>query len=156
MARGLNKVMLIGNLGQDPEIRYMQNGNTVTNLNIATSESWKDKQTGENRERTEWHRVVVFGKLAEIANEYCKKGTQVYVEGQLQTRKWQDESGQDRYTTEVIVSSTGGTVQVLGSGIPKNGQPLNKTQQKQAYSPEPPKLEPEEQHSYDYDNILYS
>lgn len=154
MARGLNKVMLIGNLGQDPEIRYMQNGNTVTNLNIATSESWKDKQTGENRERTEWHRVVVFGKLAEIANEYCKKGTQVYVEGQLQTRKWQDESGQDRYTTEVIVSSTGGTVQVLGSGTQKNGQPLNKTQQKQAHSPEPPKLDPEEQHSYD--DVLYS
>ena len=113
--RGINKVILVGNLGQDPEIRYMPNGNAVANFSVATSESWKDKQTGENRDRTEWHRVVVFGKLAEIAGEYVKKGTQVYLEGQLQTRKWQDQSGQDHYTTEIVVNSLGGTMQILGS-----------------------------------------
>ena len=93
----------------------MPNGNAVANFNIATSESWKDKQTGENRDKTEWHRIVVFGKLAEIAGEYIKKGTQVYIEGQLQTRKWQDQSGQDRYTTEVVINPLGGTLQMLGS-----------------------------------------
>ncbi len=113
--RGINKVILVGNLGQDPEVRYMPNGNAVANFSIATSESWKDKQTGETRDRTEWHRVVVFGKLAEIAGEYIKKGTQVYLEGQLQTRKWQDQSGQDRYTTEVVINPIGGTLQILGS-----------------------------------------
>ena len=113
--RGINRVILIGNLGQDPEVRYMPNGNAVANFSVATSESWKDKQTGETRDRTEWHRVVVFGKLAEIAGEYIKKGTQVYLEGQLQTRKWQDQSGQDRYTTEVVINPIGGTLQILGS-----------------------------------------
>ena len=113
--RGINKVILVGNLGQDPEVRYMPNGNAVANFSVATSESWKDKQTGEARDRTEWHRVVVFGKLAEIAGEYIKKGTKVYVEGQLQTRKWQDQLGQDRYTTEVIINPIGGTLQMLGS-----------------------------------------
>ena len=113
--RGINKVILVGNLGQDPEVRYMPNGNAVANFSVATSESWKDKQTGETRDRTEWHRVVVFGKLAEIAGEYIKKGTQVYLEGQLQTRKWQDQSGQDRYTTEVVINPIGGTLQILGS-----------------------------------------
>ncbi|OCG23461.1 single-stranded DNA-binding protein [Gilliamella sp. wkB108] len=113
--RGINKVILVGNLGQDPEVRYMPNGNAVANFSVATSESWKDKQTGENRDRTEWHRVVVFGKLAEIAGEYIKKGTQVYLEGQLQTRKWQDQTGNDRYTTEVVVNPVGGTLQILGS-----------------------------------------
>ena len=113
--RGINKVILIGHLGQDPEVRYMPNGNAVANFSVATSESWKDKQTGETRDRTEWHRVVVFGKLAEIAGEYIKKGTQVYLEGQLQTRKWQDQSGQDRYTTEVVINPLGGTLQMLGS-----------------------------------------
>ena len=113
--RGINKVILVGNLGQDPEIRYMPNGNAVANFSVATSESWKDKQTGENRDRTEWHRVVVFGKLAEIAGEYVKKGTQVYLEGQLQTRKWQDQAGNDRYTTEVVINAVGGTLQILGS-----------------------------------------
>ncbi|MWN05557.1 single-strand DNA-binding protein [Gilliamella bombicola] len=113
--RGINKVILVGNLGQDPEVRYMSNGNAVANFSIATSESWKDKQTGETRDRTEWHRVVVFGKLAEIAGEYIKKGTQVYLEGQLQTRKWQDQSGQDRYTTEVVINPIGGILQILGS-----------------------------------------
>ena len=113
--RGINKVILVGHLGQDPEVRYMPNGNAVANFSVATSESWKDKQTGENRDKTEWHRIVVFGKLAEIVGEYVKKGTQVYLEGQLQTRKWQDQSGQDHYTTEVVINSLGGTMQILGS-----------------------------------------
>ena len=113
--RGINKVILVGNLGQDPEVRYMPNGNAVANFSVATSESWKDKQTGENRDKTEWHRIVVFGKLAEITGEYIKKGTLVYIEGQLQTRKWQDQSGQDRYTTEVVINPIGGTLQILGS-----------------------------------------
>ena len=113
--RGINKVILVGNLGQDPEVRYMPNGNAVANFSVATSESWRDKQTGESRDRTEWHRVVVFGSLAEIAGQYIKKGTQVYLEGQLQTRKWQDQSGQDRYTTEVVINPFGGTLQILGS-----------------------------------------
>lgn len=112
--RGINKVILVGNLGQDPEVRYLPNGGAVTNISVATSETWKDKQTGEQKDRTEWHRVVIFGKLAEIAGEYLKKGSQVYIEGQLQTRKWQDQSGQDRYTTEVVVN-IGGTLQILGS-----------------------------------------
>ena len=114
-SRGINKVILVGNLGQDPEVRYMPNGSAVANFSVATSESWKDKQTGETRDRTEWHRVVVFGKLAEIAGEYVKKGTQVYLEGQLQNRKWQDQAGIDRYTTEVVINPIGGTLQILGS-----------------------------------------
>ncbi|WP_286240341.1 single-stranded DNA-binding protein [Neptuniibacter halophilus] len=104
MARGVNKVILVGNLGGDPEVRYMPNGNAVTNVTIATSESWKDKQTGQQQERTEWHRVVFFNRLAEIAGEYMRKGGKVYVEGSLRTRKWQDQSGQDRYTTEIVAS----------------------------------------------------
>ena len=99
--RGINKVILVGNLGQDPEIRHMPNGGAVANITLATSESWRDKQTGEIKDKTEWHRVVLFGKLAEIAGEYLRKGSQVYIEGSLQTRKWQDHSGQDRYTTEI-------------------------------------------------------
>ena len=112
--RGINRVILVGNLGQDPEIRYMPNGNAVANFSVATSESWKDKQTGESKDKTEWHKVVIFGKLAEIAGEYLKKGSQVYIEGQLQTRKWQDQSGIDHYTTEIVVN-IGGTLQMLGS-----------------------------------------
>lgn len=106
MARGINKVILIGNLGADPEMRHMPgNGAAVTNLNLATSESWKDKNTGEQQERTEWHRVILFQRLAEIAHEYLKKGSKVYIEGRLQTRKWQDKTtGQDRYTTEIIAN----------------------------------------------------
>ncbi len=100
--RGINKVILIGHLGQDPEVRYMPNGNAVANVSIATSESWKDKSSGEQQERTEWHRVVFFRRLAEIVGEYLKKGSKVYIEGKLQTRKWQDKNGQDRYTTEII------------------------------------------------------
>lgn len=104
MARGINKVILIGNMGQDPEIRYTTNGAAVANVTVATSESWKDKNTGEQQERTEWHRVVFFARLAEIVGEYLKKGSKVYVEGRLQTRKWQDKSGQDRYTTEIVAN----------------------------------------------------
>ncbi|QHJ84923.1 MAG: hypothetical protein [Bacteriophage sp.] len=113
--RGINKVILVGNLGQDPEVRYLSNGSAVANFSIATSESWKDKQTNEMRDRTEWHRIVVFGKLAEIAGEYLKKGSQVYIEGQLQTRKWQDQTGNDRYITEIVVNVVGGVLQILGS-----------------------------------------
>ena len=103
MARGVNKVILVGNLGQKPEIRYTQTDSAVANLSLATSESWKDKETGEQREKTEWHRIVYFGKLAEIAEQYLDKGSKVYVEGKLQTRKWQDkETGADRYTTEIV------------------------------------------------------
>ena len=102
MARGVNKVILVGNLGKDPETRYMPSGSAVTNLTLATSESWKDKQTGENQERTEWHKVAMFGKLAEIAAEYLRKGSQVYIEGKLRTRKWQDKEGKDRWTTEIV------------------------------------------------------
>jgi len=104
MARGVNKVILVGNIGGDPEVRYMPSGNAVTNVTIATSETWKDKQTGQNQERTEWHRVVFFNRLGEIAGEYLRKGSKVYVEGSLRTRKWQGQDGQDRYTTEIVAS----------------------------------------------------
>ncbi|WP_118986602.1 single-stranded DNA-binding protein [Photorhabdus sp. CRCIA-P01] len=143
-SRGINKVILIGNLGQDPEVRYMPNGGAVTNITLATSESWRDKQTGEMKEKTEWHRVVLFGKLAEVAGEYLRKGSQVYIEGALQTRKWQDQNGQERYTTEVVVNM-GGTMQMLGGragggtqdtqpqgggwGQPQQPQPQQQSQQ---------------------------
>ncbi|VFP77935.1 single-stranded DNA-binding protein [Buchnera aphidicola] len=113
-SRGVNKVILIGYLGQHPDVRYMPNGGTVVNITIATSDIWKDKNTGETKEKTEWHRVVLFGKIAEIAGQYLKKGSQVYIEGSLQTRKWKDQNGLDRYTTEIIVSVTG-SMQMLGS-----------------------------------------
>ncbi len=114
MAGGINKVILVGNLGRDPEIRYTADGRPIANFSIATSESWTDKGSGERREKTEWHRVVVFGKLAEICGQYLSKGRQVYIEGKLQTRKWQGQDGQDRYTTEVVVDING-TMQMLGS-----------------------------------------
>src|SRR5580698_3709731 len=121
MARGLNKVILIGNLGADPETRAMPSGTTVANLRVATSESWRDKQSGEQQERTEWHRVALFGRLAEIAAEYLKKGSQVYIEGSLRTRKWQDKQGNERYSTEII----GNELQMLGGrgggGAPGGG-----------------------------------
>lgn len=104
MARGVNKAILIGNLGGDPEVRYMPSGGAVANITLATSEVWKDKQTGEQHDRTEWHRIVFFNRLAEIAGEYLKKGAKIYVEGRIQTRKWQDKTGQDRYTTEIIAN----------------------------------------------------
>jgi single-strand DNA-binding protein len=127
MARGINKVILIGNLGADPETRAMPSGTTVANLRIATSESWRDKQTGEQQERTEWHRVALFGRLAEIAGEYLRKGSQVYIEGSLRTRKWQDKQGNERYSTEIV----GNELQMLGgrgaggggagAGVPAGG-----------------------------------
>lgn len=123
-SRGVNKVILVGNLGQEPDVRYMPNGNAVANITLATSDSWRDKATGEQREKTEWHRVVLFGKLAEVAGEYLHKGSQVYIEGQLQTRKWQDQSGQDRYTTEVVVQGFNGVMQMLG-GRQQAGQSQN-------------------------------
>ncbi len=123
MARGINKVILIGNLGNDPEVRYMPDGGAVANITVATSEQWKDKQTGEQQERTEWHRVVLFRRLGEIAGEYLKKGSKVYIEGKLQTRKWQDQNGNDRYTTEIVANE----MQMLdsrgsGSGSANFGQ----------------------------------
>ncbi len=123
MARGVNKVILIGNMGKDPEIRYMPSGAAAANCSIATSESWKDKNTGERQEKTEWHNLVFFGRLAEIVGEYCKKGSKIYIEGRLQTRKWQDKSGNDRYTTEIVAnemqmldSRGGGDQQSYGGG----------------------------------------
>jgi single-strand DNA-binding protein len=113
-SRGINKVILVGNLGQDPEVRYTAGGSAVTSLSLATSESWKDKNSGQMQEKTEWHRISLFGKLAEIAGEYLRKGSQVYIEGKLQTRKWQDKQGQDRYTTEVVVDGFNGVMQMLG------------------------------------------
>ena len=110
-SRGINKVILVGNLGNDPETRYLPSGGAVTNISVATSDSWKDKQTGQLQERTEWHRIVFFNRLAEIAAEYLKKGSKVYLEGSLRTRKWQDKSGQDRYTTEIVA----GEMQMLDS-----------------------------------------
>ena len=104
MARGINKVILVGHVGGDPEVRYMPNGNAVATISLATSESWKDKQTGEKQERTEWHRVVFFNRLGEIAGEYIRKGAKIYAEGSLRTRKWQDQQGQDRYTTEIVAT----------------------------------------------------
>ena len=133
MARGINKVILIGNVGKDPETRYLPSGGGVTNINVATSESWKDKNTGEQQERTEWHRVVFFNRLAEIAGEYLKKGAKVYIEGSLRTRKWQGQDGQDRYTTEIVCSemqmldsrNSGGQQgeDYRGGGSNQSGQP---------------------------------
>ena len=117
MARGINKVIIVGNLGQDPETRYMPSGSAVTNFTVATNESWKDKQTGEQKDRTEWHRVAMFNRLAEIAAEYLRKGSQVYIEGKLRTRKWQGQDGNDRYTTEIIADE----MQMLGGRVGAGG-----------------------------------
>jgi len=139
MAKGINKVILIGNLGADPETRYMPNGNAVANVSLATSDSWKDKNTGEQRERTEWHRVVFFGKLAEIVGQYLRKGSKVYVEGRLQTRKWQGQDGQDRYTTEIVVDQNG-TMQMLdsrGGGAADFDQGYGQPQPRQSSGPGP-------------------
>ncbi len=118
MARGVNKVILVGNLGNDPDTRYMPSGSAVTNISVATNESWKDKQTGEQKDRTEWHKVAMFGRLAEIAAEYLRKGSQVYIEGKLRTRKWQDQNGNDRWTTEVIADEMQMLGGRAGSGAP--------------------------------------
>lgn len=125
MARGVNKVILVGNLGADPETRAMPSGMTVANIRIATSESWKDKASGEQQERTEWHHVAMFGRLGEIAGEYLRKGSQVYIEGRLRTRKWQDKQGNDRYTTEIVASEMqmlGGRGGGAGGGAPGGGE----------------------------------
>lgn len=145
MARGVNKVILIGNLGQDPEVRYTPSNIAICTINVATSEVWKDKNTGENQERTEWHRVVMFRRLAEIAGEYLKKGSKVYIEGKLQTRKWQDQQGQDRYTTEVVadnmqmLDSRGGSAEFssggMGRGAPQGNSPGGQAQPAPASPP---------------------
>lgn len=127
----INKVILLGNLGNDPEIRYTPNGGAIANLSIATSESWKDRNTGERREKTEWHRVVIFGKLAEIAGKYLRKGSQVYLEGKLQTRKWQDQSGVDRYSTEVVID-IGGVMKMIGTKADNQQRNNNQEYQKSA------------------------
>lgn len=132
-SRGINKVILVGNLGNDPEVKYTASGSAIANLTVATSEEWKDKATGESKSLTEWHRVVLFGKLAEVAGEYLRKGSQVYIEGQLRTRKWTDSAGVEKYTTEVVVN-VGGTMQMLG------GKQDAKTQQQSGWGqPQQPK-----------------
>ena len=146
MARGVNKVILVGNLGGDPEVRYMPNGNAVTNVTIATSDSWKDKQTGQQQERTERHRVVFFNRLAEIAGEYMRKGGKVYVEGALRTRKWQDQSGADRYTTEIVASE----MQLLdsrGAGDGGYQQPQQGGYAPQQSAPAPQQSAPQPQYA---------
>ena len=146
MARGVNKVILVGNLGGDPDVRYLPNGNAVTNITIATSESWKDKETGQKQERTEWHRVVFFNRLAEIAGEYMRKGSKVYVEGALRTRKWQDQSGADRYTTEIVASE----MQLLdsrGAGDGGYQQPQQGGYAPQQSAPAPQQSAPQPQYA---------
>ncbi|MCF2947394.1 single-stranded DNA-binding protein [Paraglaciecola aquimarina] len=139
-SKGINKVILVGNLGKDPEVRYTPNGKAVANLTLATSESWKD-QSGQIQEKTEWHRVSIFGKLAEIAGEYLRKGSQVYIEGKMQTRKWQDQQGQDRYTTEVVLDPFNGVMQMLGG---KGGQSEGGFQGQQR----PAQSAPQQNHGY--------
>ncbi|MGA6106879.1 single-stranded DNA-binding protein [Pseudomonas solani] len=159
MARGVNKVILVGNVGGDPEVRYMPNGNAVTNVTLATSESWKDKQTGQQQERTEWHRVVFFGRLAEIAGEYLRKGSQVYVEGTLRTREW-EKDGVKRYTTEIVVDINGqmqllgGRPGIDGDSAPRAPRPQREPQQsaprEQQQRPAP---QPAAQPAPDYDSF---
>lgn len=145
--RGVNKVILIGNCGGDPETRYLPNGNAVTNITLATSETWKDKQTGRQQEKTEWHRVVFFGKLAEIAGEYLGKGGQCYIEGKLQTREW-EKDGVKRYTTEIVVDSMNGVLQLLG------GKSEGQKQQPQQRQPAKPAPKPEPKPALsDYDSF---
>ena len=146
MARGINKVIIVGNLGNDPEVRYANNGSAIANISIATSDSWKDKNTGEQQERTEWHRVVMFNRLGEIAGEYLRKGSKVYIEGRLQTRKWQDNSGQDRYTTEIVANEmqmldsrgdSGGSYQPQSRPQQNSNQQNNYQQNNQQQAPQP-------------------
>ena len=151
MARGVNKVILIGNVGGDPETRYMPNGNAVTNITLATTDSWKDKQTGQLQERTEWHRVVLFGKVAEIAGEYLRKGSKVYIEGRLQTRKWQDKDGQDRYTTEIVAND----MQMLdGRGEGGNGGAQRSGGQSQAPQGSQQRRQPDPVPADDFDDDI--
>ena len=161
MARGVNKVILIGNVGGDPEVRYMPNGNAVANVTLATSDSWKDKQTGQQQERTEWHRVVFFGRLAEIVGEYVRKGSKIYIEGRLQTREW-EKDGVKRYTTEIVVD-IGGQMQLLdsrgqggGEGMaqqrPQQSRPAPQ-QQQSAPQQQQPAQQPQAQQMPDYDSF---
>ncbi|AYC31410.1 single-stranded DNA-binding protein [Pseudomonas cavernae] len=155
MARGVNKVILLGNVGGDPETRYLPNGNAVTNITLATSDSWKDKQTGQQQERTEWHRVVFFGKLAEIAGEYLRKGSQVYVEGRLQTREW-EKDGVKRYTTEIVVDMNGSMQLLGGRGGADEGAPRpSRPQQSQPARESRPAPQPQAaaQPAPDYDSF---
>ncbi|QCQ57304.1 single strand DNA binding protein [Shigella phage DS8] len=133
MARGVNKVIIVGTLGNDPEVKYSASGSAIANLSVATSEQWKDKQTGEKKEQTEWHRVVIFGKLAEVAGEYLRKGSQVYIEGQLRTRKWTDSNGVDKYTTEIVIPQMGGAMQMLGVKREDSGQQPRQPSGQQQY-----------------------
>jgi single-strand DNA-binding protein len=160
MARGVNKVILIGNVGGDPETRYLPNGNAVTNLTLATTDSWKDKQTGQQQDRTEWHRVVFFGKLAEIAGEYLRKGSQCYIEGRLQTREW-EKDGVKRYTTEIVVDMNG-TLQLLGGrggneggdSAPRQQRPQREQQAPQQQAPRESRPQPAaQQPAPDYDSF---
>lgn len=158
-SKGVNKVILVGNLGQDPEVRYMPNGGAVVNLSLATSDTWTDKQTGDKKDRTEWHRVVLYGKLAEIASEYLRKGSQVYIEGALRTRKWTDQSGVEKYTTEVVVSQSG-TMQMLGGrNSAVNGQQQGGWGQPQqpagpSHSGTPPQKHPANEPPMDFDDDI--
>ena len=154
---GVNKAIILGNLGKEPEVRFMSDGGAVANLTVATSESWKDKQSGEQKEKTEWHRVAIFGKLAEIAGEYLKKGSKVYIEGKLQTRKWQNQQGQDQYATEIVVQGFNSVMQMLDSrGGQSDGQSQGGGFQQQAgqqfkapqygqQQQQPPKFIPQDQ-----------
>jgi single-strand DNA-binding protein len=144
MARGINKVIIVGNLGNDPETRYMPSGSAVTNLTVATNESWKDKATGEQKDRTEWHKVAMFNRLAEVAAEYLRKGSQVYIEGKLRTRKWQDKNGQDRWTTEIVADE----MQMLGgrggAGGGGGSAPMSSGQQDSDSQSAPPQAGPDD------------
>ena len=148
---GINKVILVGNLGAKPEVKYASNGNAISNLSVATSESWTDKSTGQKQEKTEWHRVSLFGKIAEIAGQYLDKGSKVYVEGKLQTRKWQDQSGQDRYTTEVIVSGFNGTLQMLDRRDSLNSEAPTQSTRPPESSQSAPKITPVAQDEFEDD-----
>jgi len=134
VARGINKVIVVGNLGQDPDTRYMPSGSAVTNFTVATNESWKDKQTGEQKDRTEWHKITMFGRLAEISAEYLRKGSQVYIEGKLRTEKWQDKDGNERYTTKIIADE----MQMLGGRGGSGGAPMQDSGASQGAPPSPP------------------
>lgn len=148
---GINKVILVGNLGAKPEVKYASNGNAIANLSVATSESWTDKNTGQKQEKTEWHRVSVFGKLAEIAGQYLDKGSKVYVEGKLQTRKWQDKTGADRYTTEIVISGFGGTLQMLDRRDDAGGAPRPAASAPQAATPAADPITPVDNTGFDDD-----
>ena len=148
---GINKVILVGNLGAKPEVKYASNGNAISKLSVATSESWTDKSTGQKQEKTEWHRVSLLGKIAEIARQYLDKGSKVYVEGKLQTRKWQDQSGQDRYTTEVIVSGFNGTLQMLDRRDSVNSEAPTQSTRPPESSQSAPKITPVAQDEFEDD-----